>query len=197
MPVALPTRLAEPVSGRLEAAGATFRVRPGSPSHCRCSLLRACCYAKLAARRCRVGPIQPLLVPRAGIPTCSESPQSRFRMPLSRPSPSFVVPFFWGSTPGIFPKRRSQMCFLSHPCSCRDLVPERCLQMRAGSPALPDARLEAGPASQQVPGTSRAALKQKGSLQNHLQADKRRDGTPQGAFPNPGRSPPRGFLVST
>ncbi|NXS73574.1 PA2B phospholipase, partial [Pandion haliaetus] len=36
----------------------------------RCCLLRACCYAKLAARRCRVGPIQPLLVPRAGIPTC-------------------------------------------------------------------------------------------------------------------------------
>ncbi|KAM6191537.1 basic phospholipase A2 A-like isoform 1-T1 [Sarcoramphus papa] len=37
----------------------------------RCSLLRACCYARLAARRCRVGPIQPLLVPRAGIPTCT------------------------------------------------------------------------------------------------------------------------------
>ncbi|NWH44506.1 PA2B3 phospholipase, partial [Fregata magnificens] len=36
----------------------------------RCCLLRACCYARLAARRCRVGPIQPLLVPRAGIPTC-------------------------------------------------------------------------------------------------------------------------------
>ncbi|XP_032842493.1 basic phospholipase A2 A-like isoform X2 [Tyto alba] len=37
----------------------------------RCCLLRACCYAKLAARRCRVGPIQPLSAPRAGIPTCS------------------------------------------------------------------------------------------------------------------------------
>ncbi|NXX53151.1 PA2B phospholipase, partial [Scopus umbretta] len=36
----------------------------------RCCLLRACCYAKLAARRCRVGPIQPLSVPRTGIPTC-------------------------------------------------------------------------------------------------------------------------------
>ncbi|NWX49414.1 PA2B1 phospholipase, partial [Steatornis caripensis] len=36
----------------------------------RCCLLRACCYAKLAARRCRVGPMQPLGVPRAGIPTC-------------------------------------------------------------------------------------------------------------------------------
>ncbi|NXW45440.1 PA2BB phospholipase, partial [Nyctiprogne leucopyga] len=35
-----------------------------------CCLVRACCYAKLAARRCRVGPTQPLLVPRAGIPTC-------------------------------------------------------------------------------------------------------------------------------
>ncbi|NXM62292.1 PA2BB phospholipase, partial [Illadopsis cleaveri] len=36
----------------------------------RCCLLRACCYAKLAARRCRVGPAQPLSVPRAGIPSC-------------------------------------------------------------------------------------------------------------------------------
>ncbi|NXI94197.1 PA2BB Phospholipase, partial [Psophia crepitans] len=36
----------------------------------RCCLLRACCYAKLAARRCRVGPIQPLPGPQAGIPTC-------------------------------------------------------------------------------------------------------------------------------
>ncbi|KAM6046257.1 phospholipase A2 crotoxin basic subunit CBb-like [Theristicus caerulescens] len=36
----------------------------------RCCLLRACCYARLAARRCRVGPIQPLLTPRARIPTC-------------------------------------------------------------------------------------------------------------------------------
>ncbi|XP_054667690.1 basic phospholipase A2 A-like [Grus americana] len=36
----------------------------------RCCLLRACCYAKLAARRCRVGPIQPPSVPQAGIPTC-------------------------------------------------------------------------------------------------------------------------------
>ncbi|NWS53745.1 PA2B1 phospholipase, partial [Chunga burmeisteri] len=36
----------------------------------RCCLLRACCYAKLAARRCRVGPIQPSSAPRAGIPTC-------------------------------------------------------------------------------------------------------------------------------
>ncbi|NXL48825.1 PA2BA phospholipase, partial [Podilymbus podiceps] len=37
----------------------------------RCCLLRACCYARLAARRCRVGPTQPPSVPRAGIPTCS------------------------------------------------------------------------------------------------------------------------------
>ncbi|NXC77670.1 PA2B3 phospholipase, partial [Anhinga anhinga] len=36
----------------------------------RCCLLRACCLAKLAARRCRVGPIQPLSAPRARIPTC-------------------------------------------------------------------------------------------------------------------------------
>ncbi|XP_074969963.1 phospholipase A2, membrane associated-like [Phalacrocorax aristotelis] len=41
----------------------------------RCCLLRACCYAKLAARRCRVGPIQPLSAPRAGIPTCRSGTQ--------------------------------------------------------------------------------------------------------------------------
>ncbi|XP_075293392.1 phospholipase A2, membrane associated-like [Opisthocomus hoazin] len=35
-----------------------------------CCLRRACCYARLAARRCRVGPIQPLSVPGARIPTC-------------------------------------------------------------------------------------------------------------------------------
>ncbi|NXI60450.1 PA2B1 phospholipase, partial [Chloroceryle aenea] len=39
----------------------------------RCCLLRACCFAKLAARRCRVGPIQPLPASRAGLPTCRES----------------------------------------------------------------------------------------------------------------------------
>ncbi|NXD42445.1 PA2B phospholipase, partial [Copsychus sechellarum] len=36
----------------------------------RCCVLRACCYAKLAARRCRPGPAQPLAAARAGIPTC-------------------------------------------------------------------------------------------------------------------------------
>ncbi|XP_071623507.1 phospholipase A2 crotoxin basic chain-like [Heliangelus exortis] len=36
----------------------------------RCCRLRACCYAKLAARRCRPGPTQPLSAPRARIPTC-------------------------------------------------------------------------------------------------------------------------------
>ncbi|XP_061868936.1 basic phospholipase A2 Ts-G6D49-like isoform X2 [Colius striatus] len=36
----------------------------------RCCRLRACCYAKLAAWRCRLGPTQPLSVPQAGIPTC-------------------------------------------------------------------------------------------------------------------------------
>ncbi|KAM6998903.1 basic phospholipase A2 Sms-N6-like [Passerculus sandwichensis] len=37
----------------------------------RCCLLRACCYARLAARRCPAGPAQPLSAPRAGIPACS------------------------------------------------------------------------------------------------------------------------------
>ncbi|XP_014807530.1 PREDICTED: basic phospholipase A2 myotoxin III-like [Calidris pugnax] len=36
----------------------------------RCCRLRACCYARLAAQRCRPGPIQPISVPGAGIPTC-------------------------------------------------------------------------------------------------------------------------------
>ncbi|XP_031469558.1 basic phospholipase A2 Sms-N6-like isoform X2 [Phasianus colchicus] len=37
----------------------------------RCCLLRACCYAKLAARRCRVGQTQRLAAPRPGVPACS------------------------------------------------------------------------------------------------------------------------------
>ncbi|NXJ79772.1 PA2BA Phospholipase, partial [Trogon melanurus] len=36
----------------------------------RCCLFRACCLAKLAARRCRVGPTQTVPAPQAGIPTC-------------------------------------------------------------------------------------------------------------------------------
>ncbi|XP_064027906.1 basic phospholipase A2 A-like [Pogoniulus pusillus] len=36
----------------------------------RCCLLRSCCYARLAARRCRVGPIQPLSASPPGIPSC-------------------------------------------------------------------------------------------------------------------------------
>ncbi|NWR66502.1 PA2BB phospholipase, partial [Bucorvus abyssinicus] len=36
----------------------------------RCCLLRYSCLARLAARRCRVGPTQPFSAPRAGIPTC-------------------------------------------------------------------------------------------------------------------------------
>ncbi|NXI20381.1 PA2B1 phospholipase, partial [Irena cyanogastra] len=38
----------------------------------RCCLLRACCYARLAARRCRLGPVQlqPPSAARAGIPSC-------------------------------------------------------------------------------------------------------------------------------
>ncbi|KAM9521401.1 basic myotoxic phospholipase A2 PhTX-II-like [Guaruba guarouba] len=36
----------------------------------RCCRLRACCYARLAARRCRLGPVRPFSVPQAGVPTC-------------------------------------------------------------------------------------------------------------------------------
>ncbi|XP_009994066.1 PREDICTED: basic phospholipase A2 A-like [Chaetura pelagica] len=36
----------------------------------RCCRLLPCCYTKLAARRCRPGPIQPLSAHGAGIPTC-------------------------------------------------------------------------------------------------------------------------------
>ncbi|NXS63859.1 PA2B Phospholipase, partial [Brachypteracias leptosomus] len=36
----------------------------------RCCLQRVCCLARLAARRCHVGPIQPPPASRAGIPTC-------------------------------------------------------------------------------------------------------------------------------
>ncbi|NWU91631.1 PA2BC phospholipase, partial [Upupa epops] len=36
----------------------------------RCCLLRSCCLAKLAARRCRLGPIQPLSSSRGGVSSC-------------------------------------------------------------------------------------------------------------------------------
>ncbi|RLV93170.1 hypothetical protein DV515_00013524 [Chloebia gouldiae] len=62
-------------SGRKESgfreARKVMQCSPLIPSRSRCCLLRACCYAKLAARRCRLGPVQPLSAPRAGIPTCS------------------------------------------------------------------------------------------------------------------------------
>lgn len=70
-------------------------------------------------------------------------------------------------------QNRTQTHFL---CRVRDLVPARCLQMRTGRLVLPHAEPGAVPASPQVPGTSREMLKQKGSLQNHLQADKQRAG---------------------
>ncbi|KAM6116923.1 basic phospholipase A2 A-like [Phoenicopterus ruber ruber] len=59
--------------GNLTAFGcylAPGRGGAAKPSVDRCCLLRACCYARLAARRCRVGPIPPALVPRAGIRAC-------------------------------------------------------------------------------------------------------------------------------
>ncbi|XP_064253438.1 uncharacterized protein LOC135285252 isoform X1 [Passer domesticus] len=58
----------------------------------RCCLLRACCYARLAARRCRVGPVQPLSVPRAGIAACSECSPRGSGCPFP-PSPLSWRPF--------------------------------------------------------------------------------------------------------
>ncbi|XP_040545154.1 uncharacterized protein LOC121107403 isoform X2 [Gallus gallus] len=40
----------------------------------RCCLLRACCYARLTARRCRVGQTQRLPVPQPGVPVCTTIP---------------------------------------------------------------------------------------------------------------------------
>ncbi|XP_010189891.1 PREDICTED: phospholipase A2, membrane associated-like [Mesitornis unicolor] len=57
--------------GNLTAHGCYSRWGSGGTASAdRCCLLRACCYAKLAARRCRLGPIQPLPTSRAGIPIC-------------------------------------------------------------------------------------------------------------------------------
>ncbi|NWV03268.1 PA2A2 phospholipase, partial [Ptilonorhynchus violaceus] len=63
--------------GNLTARGCYSGWGTSRASMDRCCLLRACCYAKLAARRCRVGPVQPLSAAGAGIPTCSESPPPR------------------------------------------------------------------------------------------------------------------------
>ncbi|XP_041871791.1 small nuclear ribonucleoprotein-associated protein B'-like isoform X1 [Corvus hawaiiensis] len=59
--------------GNLTAHGCYSGWGTSRASMDRCCLLRACCYARLAARRCRVGPVQPpLAAARAGLPTCSE-----------------------------------------------------------------------------------------------------------------------------
>ncbi|XP_065552561.1 uncharacterized protein LOC136022767 isoform X3 [Lathamus discolor] len=72
----------------------------------RCCRLRACCYARLAARRCRPGPVRPFAAPPAAVPSCSESPPP-FRLPLSAPRPlSSALP---GQRCGTGPPGRSQL----------------------------------------------------------------------------------------
>ncbi|NXX94437.1 PA2B1 phospholipase, partial [Centropus bengalensis] len=56
--------------GNLTAQGCYAGRGTARASMDRCCQLRSCCYARLAARRCRVGPIQPLRAPPAPIPTC-------------------------------------------------------------------------------------------------------------------------------
>ncbi|NXI37278.1 PA2BA phospholipase, partial [Galbula dea] len=56
--------------GNLTAHGCYSRWGSSGVAVDRCCLLRSCCYARLAARRCRVGPIQPLSASPAVIPTC-------------------------------------------------------------------------------------------------------------------------------
>ncbi|NWW71234.1 PA2B1 phospholipase, partial [Climacteris rufus] len=57
--------------GNLTARGCYSGLGTLRASMDRCCLLRACCYAKLAARGCRPGPVRPLSAPRTAIPTCS------------------------------------------------------------------------------------------------------------------------------
>ncbi|NXH97319.1 PA2B1 phospholipase, partial [Pachycephala philippinensis] len=56
--------------GNLTAHGCYSGLGTSRASLDRCCLLRACCYARLAARRCRVGPVQPLAPARPGLPAC-------------------------------------------------------------------------------------------------------------------------------
>lgn len=67
-------------AGSWRAATSLFGSGPGSHSRCRCCLLRACCYARLTARRCRVGQTQRLPVPQPGVPVCSKSPWPWFKI---------------------------------------------------------------------------------------------------------------------
>lgn len=161
--------LAEPVPGGAEAAGATFPASPGSrPCSCRCCRLRACCYARLAARRCRLGPAQPLSVPRAGIPTCSECSPCLFQTipSLRRPFRGRPAGFTFGEGLRVAVGARR----------VGDVVPARRLQVRAGGAAVPgSAPPGSAPPPRQVPGTSRGMLRRKLPLRNHLRADPRRD----------------------
>ncbi|NXC12587.1 PA2BB phospholipase, partial [Corythaeola cristata] len=56
--------------GNVTTHGCYSRWGTSRASMDRCCRLRTYCYARLAARRCRVGPIQRFLAPQAGIPTC-------------------------------------------------------------------------------------------------------------------------------
>lgn len=121
---------------------------PRLSSSRRCCLLRACCYAKLAARRCRLGPVQPLSAPRAGIPTCSECSPRGWGCPFPQHPRPFAGPLGSGLRRALGARR------------LRDAVPARRLQVRAGGAAVPGSA-RPGSAPRQLPGTSRALLKQK------------------------------------
>ncbi|NXS93348.1 PA2BS phospholipase, partial [Jacana jacana] len=56
--------------GNLSAHGCYLGSSTSRASADRCCRLRACCYTRLAAQRCRLGPIQRLSAPGTGIPTC-------------------------------------------------------------------------------------------------------------------------------
>ncbi|XP_032935786.1 phospholipase A2, membrane associated-like [Catharus ustulatus] len=105
--------------GNLTAHGCYSGLGTSRASVDRCCVLRACCYAKLAARRCRLGPVQPLSAARAGIPTCSECSGC----------PSQTIPF-----PGAL---GGWLRCAVGPRRVGHTVPARRLQVREGSVAVP------------------------------------------------------------
>ncbi|XP_039419754.1 uncharacterized protein LOC104697581 isoform X1 [Corvus cornix cornix] len=171
--------------GNLTAHGCYSGWGTSRASMDRCCLLRACCYARLAARRCRVGPVQPpLAAARAGLPTCSEcSPHGSGcpfpHHPLSRGALSRALGE--GLRCAVGPRRVG------------DVVPARRLQVRAGGVAVPgSAPPGSAPPPRQVPGPGRALLKQNLPSQSRLRAEPRRDGA--GSASQPWRASSSGLL---
>lgn len=160
-------RLAEPVSGGAEAAGATFPTSPGSPSPAGAACSEPAAMPSWQRGGAAWDPCSPSLRPGRGSPPAVSAPPTARGTPFQT-TPSFAAPF-----PGA-----GLRCAVG-PRRVGDVVPARRLQVRAGGAAVPGS----APPPRPVPGPGRALLKQNLPLLNHLRAEPRRDGAGSASQP--------------